>query len=265
MDNYSKPGTSIHTPEWDNCIQQVQNQGGVNGYAVCTAQMGEESFKSEFRHLSYVKSQVSKAKKAMGIGFAGPIPESLLARQDLEGDEKTNKSDTVSSNKLEQLKEKAEDAETIHEKSEVLGEIKDEQKKKQKAALTQRGADTMKSFLEYWKNVSKAPGYQNNSKYSDSELKDVLIEMRDNDMTREAAIQKVKGITGESFNRISQLAMSITGFNKTSIQKDRLSMAEDLARDLIAMGKSKDEIIRKLISEFEMDYGQAEYAYNGAK
>lgn len=90
-----KPGPSIHTTAWDDCIRGVQEKDPkANAYAVCTAQLGEESFKSEHRHKAYIKAIVRKARldveeekrEKMGIGEAGPVPNSLLARQDLEGE-----------------------------------------------------------------------------------------------------------------------------------------------------------------------------------
>lgn len=84
----SKPGPSIHTDKWDRCVADINAKGGANAYAVCTAQLGETAFKSEYRHLSYTKSLIEKARKElvkMGIADAGGVPNSLLARQDLEG------------------------------------------------------------------------------------------------------------------------------------------------------------------------------------
>ena len=91
-DDVQKPGESIHSKEWDDCVREVQNKKGgakTNAYAVCTAQLGEEAFKSEVRHMSYIKSEIKKAIKEvakMGTEAAGAIPKSELARQDLEGD-----------------------------------------------------------------------------------------------------------------------------------------------------------------------------------
>lgn len=81
-----KPGVSIHTPKWDECVAQVKAKGGADPYAVCTAQLGEESFKSEYRGLAYTKSVVKNAKRylKMNVAGAGPVPNSLLAGQDLE-------------------------------------------------------------------------------------------------------------------------------------------------------------------------------------
>ncbi len=82
-----KPGESIHSAKWDDCVAEVKASGtGKNAYAVCTAQLGDEAFKSQYHGL-VSKHQVEKAQKELkkfGIEEAGPVPNSLLARQDLE-------------------------------------------------------------------------------------------------------------------------------------------------------------------------------------
>lgn len=97
-----KPGPSIHTTKWDDCIRDVQTKDSkANAYAVCTAQLGEESFKSEHRHKGYIKSLIRKARleveeekrEKMGIATAGPVPNSLLAGQDLEGEARESEDD----------------------------------------------------------------------------------------------------------------------------------------------------------------------------
>lgn len=84
-----KPGPSIHSDKWDRCVKEVTENGNAdNAFSVCTAQLGEESFKSQYRHFSYAKGELTKARREvekLGIGYAGPIPNSLLAGQDLEG------------------------------------------------------------------------------------------------------------------------------------------------------------------------------------
>lgn len=93
-DDVQKPGESIHSKEWDDCVREVQAKQGetggkVNAFAVCTAKLSDKAFKSEVRHLSYIKSEIKKAQKEvekMGIEGAGSVPNSLLARQDLEGE-----------------------------------------------------------------------------------------------------------------------------------------------------------------------------------
>lgn len=108
-----KPGDSTHTAKWDRCVEHVKAGGsGVNAYAVCTAMMGDESFKAseseeEFKHsvdtylTSYVKRlnisaglpskvvDASGADKSVDTSFAGGTPNSLLAGQDLERTTKT--------------------------------------------------------------------------------------------------------------------------------------------------------------------------------
>lgn len=89
--NILKPGQSIHTDKWDKCVAEVKaSSPDADSFAVCTSQLGEESFKSQFRHMSYTKGLVKKAKqkvsKDFGVGNAGPVPNSLLSGQDLEGE-----------------------------------------------------------------------------------------------------------------------------------------------------------------------------------
>lgn len=79
-----KPGAAAHTAKWDRCVAHVKESSpGADPYAVCTAMLGDETFKAmeedEFNGL------VDKALGQIGIVAAGPIPRSLLARQDLEG------------------------------------------------------------------------------------------------------------------------------------------------------------------------------------
>ena len=90
-----KPGESIHSKKWDDCVEHVKaNNSGANAYAVCTAMLGEDAFKSmegpeflakvdEFIHRLNITDGIKE--KAVTTGDAGPIPNSLLARQDLEG------------------------------------------------------------------------------------------------------------------------------------------------------------------------------------
>lgn len=167
-----KPGTSIHTAEWDRCVADVKAKGGANAYAVCTAQLGEESFKSEYRGLAYTKSELKKARKEvekMGIEGAGTVPESLLARQDLEGEADRTEEETgdgiamnaqknaVDNNKLVKLKDEAKKADTKEQKEELVDRIKQTQEKRQKAALEARGV--AKSFSDFWKNLKKDSEY----------------------------------------------------------------------------------------------------------
>lgn len=84
QDRMTKPGESTHTPKWDRCVEHVRaSNPTADPYAVCTAMLGDESFKAmdeaEFNGI------VDKALEKIGVVAAGPIPESKLARQDLEG------------------------------------------------------------------------------------------------------------------------------------------------------------------------------------
>lgn len=90
------------------------------------------------------------SKKAIGTADAGPVPNSLLARQDLE----TSKGAIeTTGKKLEQEAEKAEDAETKKEKNEIVDRIKNIQIKRQKAVLAERESETNKSFKTLWKKI----------------------------------------------------------------------------------------------------------------
>lgn len=85
---FQKPGESVHTAKWDKCVSEVKaSSPDADPFAVCTAQLGEESFKSEHRHKAYIKAEIVKAQKKIGkfgVVNAGPVPNTLLARQDLE-------------------------------------------------------------------------------------------------------------------------------------------------------------------------------------
>lgn len=83
----SKPGPSIHSDKWDRCVEEVGKDPSVNAYAICTAQLGEESFKSQLTK-SEVEMAKSELKKEITTAYAGPIPKSGLAEQDLEGETK---------------------------------------------------------------------------------------------------------------------------------------------------------------------------------
>ena len=89
----------------------------------------------------------------MDIGDAGGTPNSLLARQDLEGKEKSEESD-VDDPSLYELKDTARDADTKAEKKEVTDKIKEVQVKRQKATLKERGV--AKSFKSVWSILTKA-------------------------------------------------------------------------------------------------------------
>ena len=88
--------------------------------------------------------RVTGSKKAMGTGFAGSVPNSLLSRQDLEDKEKSAADDAS----LYELKDDARDSDTKEEKEELTDKIKETQVKRQKATLKDRGVT--KSFREVW-------------------------------------------------------------------------------------------------------------------
>lgn len=81
-----KPGNAEHSAKFDACVAHVQEQGnGKNAYAICSAAMGDESFKSmEPNNPNFIK-EIDFFLQKLGIGGAGPVPNSLLAEQDLEG------------------------------------------------------------------------------------------------------------------------------------------------------------------------------------
>ncbi len=80
----TKPAGATHTPKWDRCVSHVKSTNpGADAYAVCTAMLGDESFKSMDE--GKFNAVLDKALEKIGIVAAGPIPESKLARQDLEG------------------------------------------------------------------------------------------------------------------------------------------------------------------------------------
>lgn len=79
-----KKAESTHSPKWDKCVMQVKEGGGANNAeAVCTAMLGTEAFKSmdESSFTEKIKLYMHK----LGLSGAGPVPNSLLAGQDLEG------------------------------------------------------------------------------------------------------------------------------------------------------------------------------------
>lgn len=81
-----KPGASTHTSKWDRCVEEVKAKGsGANAYAVCTAMLGDESFKSMEADDPRFGKELDEFIRTLGIAGAGPVPGSLLARQDLEG------------------------------------------------------------------------------------------------------------------------------------------------------------------------------------
>ncbi len=96
-ESIQKPGASIHSAKWDRCVEHVKESSpGADPYAVCTAALGEGSFKSQFSDagLFQVADQLAKSgkfDKSVDTSFAGKVPNSKLSRQDLEGEETTTK------------------------------------------------------------------------------------------------------------------------------------------------------------------------------
>ena len=99
----AKPGNTAHSAKWDRCVEHVRENGdGGNAYAICTAMIGNESFKSMsddafmekveeyIARLGIYKSK-KKLGKDVGTSFAGESPNSLLARQDLERTDQMSK------------------------------------------------------------------------------------------------------------------------------------------------------------------------------
>ncbi len=93
-----KPGPSTHTVAWDRCVDHVRSKNpNADPYAVCTASLGESSFKSQddfIKRADEILDAMAKGvdmfksfwkKKAVNTSFAGGTPSSLLADQDLEG------------------------------------------------------------------------------------------------------------------------------------------------------------------------------------
>lgn len=74
---------AAHSAKWDSCIAQVQNgRSDADPYAVCTAMLGTEAFKSMDNNS--FKDKIKFYMQKLGIAGAGPVPNSLMASQDLE-------------------------------------------------------------------------------------------------------------------------------------------------------------------------------------
>lgn len=76
---------ATHSAKFDRCVEHVKGKGVDNAYAVCMAQLGDEAFKSENDGGSDYEKEIDLFIRKLGISGAGPVPHSLLARQDLEG------------------------------------------------------------------------------------------------------------------------------------------------------------------------------------
>lgn len=89
-DRLEKPGAGTHSEKWDRCVRDVKASGSASDpYAVCTAMLKSQTFKSMDDQTFGDKIKFYLQK--LGLAAAGPIPNSLLARQDLAG-ETTQKS-----------------------------------------------------------------------------------------------------------------------------------------------------------------------------
>ena len=71
----SKPGEGTHSDKWDRCVAEVRARGGVDSpEAVCTAQLGEESFRGLERG-EWTEKDMGKIesllKKIGNVGVAG--------------------------------------------------------------------------------------------------------------------------------------------------------------------------------------------------
>lgn len=75
----------VEKPEkFERCVQHVKaNNPGANAYAVCNAVLSDKAFAN--KSVPFLTGLLDRAIKDMGIAAAGPIPESKLAGQDLEG------------------------------------------------------------------------------------------------------------------------------------------------------------------------------------
>lgn len=92
LDQYETAGGTKKSADYERCVSHVSNKNpGANAHAVCEAVMNEKSLKS-FTGDKLI-GLIDKALAGMGIVAGGPIPNSLLARQDLEPT--TLKSDSV--------------------------------------------------------------------------------------------------------------------------------------------------------------------------
>ena len=87
-DMVEKPGEGTHSPKWDRCVEEVKNSGkGKNAYAICTAAIG--SGLSKDMNDDDFAGKIKMYMQKLGISEAGPIPNTLLSRQDLERENQT--------------------------------------------------------------------------------------------------------------------------------------------------------------------------------
>jgi hypothetical protein len=165
---------AAHSAKWDSCVEHVQSKGSSakNAYAVCTAALGEDTFKSQFQitkmsdnaWLSHVDSVLGKMVDSK---LAGPVSNSLLAEQALDEEEQqtatkgiypnegtdTTKSafhthkDSVGATgkQLDKQLAASEKVTSTEQADTVANRIKTIQIKRQKATIAAR-----KSFKQFW-------------------------------------------------------------------------------------------------------------------
>lgn len=123
---------------WKNQISEMiaDEKEGEDKYRDI-AETFDEMADDEAKHAQKLE-EVGK----MGVEGAGPVPESGLAGQDLEGE--TRKS-ADSTKKLENIADKAEDVTTEKQADALVNKLKSIQEQRQNAQLRARGA-TRKSF-----------------------------------------------------------------------------------------------------------------------
>lgn len=173
-----KPGASVHSQKFDRCVEHVQSRGGAkNAYAICTAALGDAAFKSVSENDPSFVKELDVFLHKLGIAGAGPVPNSLLARQDLEGTEKVQKTLTKDCDEhLQELLDEAKDEaheldEKVHaaegetttkgpvetttrELHNIVDKIKDIQVRRQKATIAERSKEsTGKSFKQVWSTL----------------------------------------------------------------------------------------------------------------
>ncbi len=159
-----KPGNSIHSQKWDDCVANASKNPDVNAYAICTSQLGEESFKSlESMTKAELKQAAQEVKEAMGIDYAGDVPNSLLAGQDLEDEEKERNSSaeitskdalTRTANELDEIVDEAKEkdaSDNTQFRNDLVENIQNIQQKRQKAAIIARKG--IRNFNDKWRKL----------------------------------------------------------------------------------------------------------------
>lgn len=67
-----KPGSASHSAKWDRCVAHVkENNSSADPYAVCTAMLGDETFKAMDE--SKFNAVLDKALNTIGIVAGGPM------------------------------------------------------------------------------------------------------------------------------------------------------------------------------------------------